>query len=82
MTMRRIRSRTSLVFFCLGVAVFAAILPSVSPIFTAVLTALWVVIPAAVVTLIRRRAVRSLEQPVSLLSLVLSRAPPSTFTLA
>ena len=36
----------------------------------------------AVVVVLRRRAVRCDEQPVSLLSLVLSRAPPSQLALA
>ena len=80
--MRRLRTRKSIVLVCLGVVVFAAFLPSASALFTAVLAPMWLVLPAALVTLIRRRAVRCDEQPVALLSLLLSRAPPSTFALA
>lgn len=79
--MHRLRTRKSLVLFCLGVAVFAAFLPVVSTVFTAVLTPLWLVLPASIVTLIRRMAVRCDEQTASLRSLFLSRAPPATLTL-
>jgi hypothetical protein len=64
------------VLFCIGVVVFAACLPAVGTLFTAILTPLWLVVPAAVVVILRRRAFRCDEQPVSLLSLLLSRAPP------
>jgi hypothetical protein len=58
---------------------FAAFLPAVSAnLAPVILTALWLIVPAAAVIVIRREAVRCDEQPVSLLSLVLSRAPPST----
>jgi len=80
--MNRRRTRTSIVFLCLGIAIFAALLPSVSPLFTAVLTVVGLVCSDAAVIVIRRRAVRSHEQPISLLSLLLSRAPPATFALA
>jgi hypothetical protein len=80
--MQRLRSRKSLVLFCIGVVVFAAFLPVPSTLFTAVLTPLWLVIPAALVVAIRRQAVRSHEQLVSLLSLVLSRAPPPFLAVA
>jgi hypothetical protein len=80
--MQRLRTRKSLVIFAIGVVLFASLVPVVSTLFTVVLTSLWLVIPAAVVVTLRRRAVRCLEQPVSLLSLVLSRAPPSLLALA
>ena len=74
--MRRLRSRRSLVLFGIGVVVFAAFLPGGSLV-QAILTPLWLVLPAAVVVLVRRRAARCDEQPVSLLSFRPSRAPPA-----
>ena len=79
--MTRLRTRKSLVLVCVGIVLFASILPAVSPVFTAILTALWLVIPAIVVVVVRRSAARSDEQPVSLLSLVNSRAPPAALAL-
>jgi hypothetical protein len=80
--MRRLRTHKPLVLFVLGVAVFASFLPLVSTLFTAVLTPLWLVLPASIVTLIRRKAGRCDEQTVSLRSLLSSRAPPAAFALA
>lgn len=80
--MHRLRTRKSLVLFCVGVVVFAAFLPVVSSVFTAILTPLWLVFPAVAVVVIRRRASRCDEQPVSLLSHLLSRAPPASLLLA
>jgi hypothetical protein len=75
--MHRLRSRRSLVLVCIGLVVFAALLPSVSSVFVAILTPLWLVIPAVVVVVLRRTAFRCDEQPVSLLAQVLTRAPPA-----
>jgi hypothetical protein len=75
--MRRLRTRTSLVLVCIGVVLFASILPAVAPVLAVTLTALWIVIPAIAIVVLRRRAARCDEQPVALLSLLLSRAPPS-----
>jgi hypothetical protein len=80
--MRRLRTHKSLVLVILGVGVFAAFLPVVSPLFAAVLIPLWLVLPATIVTLVRRAAVRCDEQTVSLLSLLLSRAPPAVRVLS
>jgi hypothetical protein len=80
--MHRLRTRKSLVLVCIGVVVFAACLPAVSTVITAILTPLWLVIPAVVVVVIRRTAVRCDERPVPLLSLLLSRAPPASLALA
>ena len=74
--MHRLRSRRTLVLFCIGLVVFASILPVASPALVAVLTPLWIVVPAVLVVVVRRSAARCDEQPVSLLALVLSRAPP------
>ena len=77
------RTRKTVAVLCIAVVVFAAFLPVVSAnLPPVVLTALWLVIPTVAVTVIRRQAVTCDEQPVSLLSLVLSRAPPSQLALA
>ena len=77
------RTRKTVAVLCIAVVVFAAFLPAVSgnlpPL---VLTALWLVIPVVAVAVMRRVAVRCDEQAVSLLSLTLSRAPPSKLALA
>jgi hypothetical protein len=80
--MRRFRTRRSLVLFSIGVAVFSALLPVFGSPFAAILVPLWIVLPAAGVLIVRRRAARSDEQPVSLCSLLLSRAPPALLSLA
>lgn len=75
--MRRLRSRKSWVFVGLVTVVFAACVPALSPdLLTAVLTPLWIVIPAVAIVVVRRTAVRCDDQPVALLSLALFRAPP------
>jgi hypothetical protein len=80
--MRQLRTRKSLALLCIGLLVFAAGLPVMGALFAAVLTPLWLVVPAVLVVLIRRRATRCDEQPVSLFSLLLSRAPPAPLALA
>jgi hypothetical protein len=76
------RTRKTVAVLCIAVVVFAAFLPAVSvnlpPV---ILTALWLVTPAVAVAVLRRQAVRCDEQPVSLLSLILSRAPPPKLAL-
>jgi hypothetical protein len=47
----------------------------------AILTPLWLVVPAIAVIVVRRTAARSDERPVALLSLVLFRAPPAPVAL-
>jgi hypothetical protein len=76
------RTHKAVVCACIALVVFAVCLPAVGSHFSAVLTPLWLAVPSASVTVIRRGAVRCDEQTVSLLSLVLSRAPPSTLALA
>jgi hypothetical protein len=80
--MHHLRTRKSLVLFGIGVVVFAAFLPGVSSGFTAVLTPLWIVLPAIVIVAARPWAAECDEQPVSLLSLLLSRAPPEPVAFA
>ena len=71
------RTRKSVAALCIAVVVFAVFVPALAAnLHPVILTALWLVIPAVVVVVIRRQAVRCDEQPVSLLSLALSRAPP------
>jgi large-conductance mechanosensitive channel len=81
-TMRRFRTRKLGVFLCIAVLVFAAFVSAVSSHVDAIFTPLWLIFPAVSVIVIRRRALRCDDQPVSLHSLVLSRAPPADFVLA
>ena len=77
------RTRKTVAVLCIAVVVCAAFLSAVAvSLPPVILTALWLVIPAVAVVVIRRQAVQCDEQPVSLLSLVLSRAPPSPLALA
>jgi hypothetical protein len=71
-------ARKSIAVLCIAVVVVAALLPAVSIDLVAILTPLWLVVPAVAVVSIRRIALCNNEQPVSLLSLVPSRAPPAT----
>jgi hypothetical protein len=71
------RTRRSIVFLCIAVVAFAGLLPAGSVDLVTILTPLWLVIPAVAIVLIRRRTLRSDEQPIALLSLVPSRAPPA-----
>ena len=82
-TMRRLRSRKSIVLFGLAVVVFAACFPSLSfKLPTAILTPLWIVPQALSIVVVRRTATRCDDQPVALLSLSLFRAPPSLLAVA
>lgn len=71
------RTGKTVAVLCVAVVVFSAFVPalaaSLPPI---ILTALWLVMPATAVGVIRSQTLHCDEQPVSLLSLVLSRAPP------
>ena len=81
--MRRLRTRRSLVLVGLAVVVFAAFVPALSSsLYAAILTPLWIVVPAVSIVVIRRTAARCDEQPVALLSLALFRAPPATLAVA
>ena len=77
-----VRTRKTVAVLCIAVVVFAAFLPAVSAeLPPVILTALWLIVPTVAVVVMRRQAIRCDEQPVSLLSLVLSRAPPSKLAL-
>jgi hypothetical protein len=71
------RTRKAAAVLCIALVLVAGILPAVSAALGAViLVALCLVAPAVVVTVIRRIASDSEEQPVSLLALFGSRGPP------
>lgn len=77
------RTRKAVAVLCVALVVFAAFVAGTAAhLVQAILTPLWLVIPAVAIAVIRRRASRCDGQPVSLLSLVLSRAPPAQVVLA
>jgi len=81
--MRRLRTRKSFVLFGLVVVVFLVFVPALSSSLpSAILTPLWIVVPAVTIVVIRRTAARCDDQPVALLSLALFRAPPATLAVA
>jgi len=78
-----LRTRKAIAVVCIALVVFAAFVPALaSTLGAAILVPLWLVLPAVVVTIVRREAFRCDEQPVSLLAVLASRAPPAVFTLA
>jgi hypothetical protein len=73
-----LRTRKTVAIICIALVAFAAFLPFVAAsVGQAIFTPLWIVLPAVAITVIRRRASRCDEQPVSLLAVLLSRAPPA-----
>jgi hypothetical protein len=77
------RTRKSVAVLCIALVVFAAFMPAAaSNLVCAILVPLWLVVPAVAATIIRRRAFRCDDQPVSLFSLTLFRAPPPFAALA
>jgi hypothetical protein len=71
------RTRKAFAVLCIAIVVVAAFAPSLaSSLGSAILVPLWLVVPAVAVTVIRRHALRSDDQPVSLLAILDSRAPP------
>ena len=76
------RTRKTVAVLCIALVLVAGILPAVSTALGAViLVALWIVAPSVVVTVVRRIASDSEEQPVSLLALLESRGPPRLVAL-
>jgi len=76
------RTRKTAAVLCIALVLVAGILPAVSTALGAViLVALWIVAPSVVVTVVRRIASDSEEQPVSLLALLESRGPPRLVAL-
>ena len=77
-----LRTRKAVAVACIALVVFAAFVPALATTLgAALLVPLWLVLPAVVVTVVRREAFRCDEQPVSLLTVLASRAPPA-LTLA
>jgi len=77
-----LRTRKAIAVVCIALVVFAAFVPALATTLgAALLVPLWLVLPAVVVTVVRREAFRCDEQPVSLLAVLASRAPPA-LTLA
>lgn len=74
--MLRLRSHKWLAFLCIALVVCAAVTSASTDLGCAILTPLWLIIPATVVTLIQARATVSDEQPASLVALIFFRAPP------
>ena len=71
------RARKFVAIACIALLVFAGSTPgAASHVLAVVFTPLGVVVPAVLITIVRREAARSDVQPVALLSLVLFRAPP------
>jgi putative copper export protein len=78
-----LRTRKAVAVVCIAVVLVAGMLPAVSTALgSVVLVALYVVVPAVAVTVIRRTVSDYREPPVSLLALIDSRGPPSGFALA
>ena len=76
------RYRKPIAVLCIALVVCAAFLPGGAPeIVWAELIPLWLVVPAADVTLVVFTASRCDEQPASLLSLARLRAPPAHTSL-
>ena len=77
------RTRKTVAVLCIAVVLVAGMLPAVSTVLgSVILVALWLVTPAVAVTIVRRIAADSHEQPVSLLALLDSRGPPRLLALA
>lgn len=73
------RMRRPVAVLCIAFVVCAAFVPGAAPTLAhALFVPLWNVVPDTAVTITRTTAVRGDEQPVALLSLRLSRAPPLT----
>jgi hypothetical protein len=71
-------SRKTIAVVCIALVVCAAIFPGGAPeVVWAGLIPLWLIVPAADVTLVVATASRCDEQPTSLLSLAQLRGPPS-----
>jgi hypothetical protein len=77
------RTRKAVAVLCIALVVCAAFVPVIaSALGSAILVPLWLVLPAVTVVIVRRRAFRCDHQPVSLLAILDSRAPPVPATLA
>jgi hypothetical protein len=76
------RTRKAVAVLCIALVVCAAFVPVIaSTLGTAILVPLWLVLPAVAVVIVRRKAFTCDDQPVSLLAILDSRAPPVLATL-
>ena len=76
------RQHKTVAVLCIALVVFSAFLPvGASALVWTALAPLWLIGPAADVTGIARIASRCDDQPASLLSLVLLRAPPAVVSV-
>ena len=67
------RTRQAVAVVCIALVVFAAFVPALAAsLGSAVLVPLWLVLPAVVVTVVRREAFRCDEQPVSFLAVLVT----------
>jgi hypothetical protein len=72
------RTRTAVAVVCIAFVIAAAFVPVVASNFgAAILVPLGLVLPAVIITIVRREAFRCDEQSISLLSLLDLRAPPT-----
>ena len=77
------RTRKAVAVLCIGLVVCAAFVPVIaSTLGSAILVPLWLALPAVAVVIVRRKAFRCDDQPVSLLAILDSRAPPLPATFA
>ena len=77
------RTRKAVAVLCIALVVCAAFVPVIaSTLGTAILVPLWLVLPAVALVVVRRNASRCDDQPVSLLAILASRAPPVLAALA
>ena len=78
-----LRTRQTVAVLCVAIVLVAGMLPAgVTALGSVVLVALYLVLPAVAVTTMRRTASQSREQPVSLLTRLDSRGPPSVLNPA
>jgi hypothetical protein len=73
-----LRPGNAVIVLSVVIVVFAAFVPALASHLSAILTPLWCIFPVESVLVVRREALRCDERPISLLALVLSRAPPRT----
>jgi hypothetical protein len=70
------RPNRSVAILCIGIIALAAFLPGSAALEAALLEPQWVLLPDEVSVTVRRPITPCLEQPVPLLALLPSRAPP------
>ena len=77
------RTRKAVAVLCIALVVCAAFVPVIaSTLGSAILVPLWLVLAAVTVVIVRRKAFRCDDQPISLLAILDSRAPPLSTTFA